>query len=80
MRRILAFHGYKAGWWLDQVGKVNKGDPEHQEGCDAYAYRQREVCNALKANCSHAWNDVGEWVRLGARMTRSCADSTSLFV
>ncbi|KAI1796696.1 hypothetical protein LXA43DRAFT_1057566 [Ganoderma leucocontextum] len=58
MRRVIAFHGWKAEWWEDYVGRNYQEQPEYLEGANAYAYRQAAIRKAMRDHCRHVWRLV----------------------
>ncbi|KAI1784138.1 hypothetical protein LXA43DRAFT_1067045 [Ganoderma leucocontextum] len=65
MRRVIAFHGRKAEWWEDYVGRNYQEQPEYLEGANAYAYRQAAIRKAMGEHCRDAWRLVFVDVALG---------------
>ncbi|KAI0748683.1 hypothetical protein C8Q80DRAFT_1219730 [Daedaleopsis nitida] len=62
MRRVLAYHEWHSSWWRCQVGQNFVNRPEHQEGADAYAFRQASIRLGIRSRCQKAWHFVDAWI------------------
>lgn len=55
MRRVIAYHGWKAAWWRDQCVLQSQGDPTVLSGLSGYANKQAEICTLVAERCALYW-------------------------
>jgi hypothetical protein len=60
MRRVLAFHEYKARWWEERKGGGRTLIGAHAEGVMAYAARQAKLNRDMSARFQGMWAGVDE--------------------
>ena len=60
MRRVLAFHEYKARWWEERKGGSRTLIGAHAEGVMAYAARQAKLNRDMSARFQGMWAGVDE--------------------
>lgn len=58
MRRVIAYHEWKAGWWRGQStlrSIAGIGDPDILDGVEAYAHKQAFIHECLASKCALYW-------------------------
>jgi hypothetical protein len=55
MRRVIAYHGWKAAWWQDQGALRSHGDATILSGLSAYANKQAAICTRMAEQCALYW-------------------------
>ncbi|KAJ6468859.1 hypothetical protein C8R45DRAFT_1105497 [Mycena sanguinolenta] len=65
MRRILVFLEWRAGWWRELVDNQAVDGVDMKEGFTAYALRQADIQDRMKARFTHDWREVARWIELG---------------
>jgi hypothetical protein len=55
MRRVVAFHEWKAQWWRSQACCRTDGDRHVIHGVTAYAEKQAHLCERLAQSCVTSW-------------------------
>ncbi|TFY58982.1 hypothetical protein EVJ58_g6062 [Rhodofomes roseus] len=62
MRRVQAYHQWKADEWLKKTNPLPMLPADYHEGLSAYAQRQAEVRTSMRLFCQRAWRDVDTYV------------------
>lgn len=60
MRRVAAYCGWKANWWLERVNARPDISPELAEGLSAYAHKQASMFLDLQLRCDNDWASTRE--------------------
>ncbi|KIJ90500.1 hypothetical protein K443DRAFT_116509 [Laccaria amethystina LaAM-08-1] len=55
MRRVLAYHEWRAEWWLEQASRRQNADPSVLSGISAYAQKEASICLHMAARCATYW-------------------------
>jgi hypothetical protein len=55
MRRVIAYHEWKALWWRSQVARRSDTDNSALHGVDAYAEKQAHLSEQLAWRCAEQW-------------------------
>lgn len=55
MRRVVAFHKWKAQWWQSQAYRRTDRDCSIIHGAAAYAEKQAHLCERLAQSCVFSW-------------------------
>ena len=53
MRRVLAYHRWKAAWWKDR--NFFHSDPAIASGISGYAHKQAAICLQMAKQCAVYW-------------------------
>ncbi|TFY52492.1 hypothetical protein EVJ58_g9986, partial [Rhodofomes roseus] len=64
MRRVLAYHKYKADEWESKANVRPALPDDYREGVSAYAHRQADIRTTMQSICEKAWRYVGTWIAL----------------
>ena len=52
---MLAYHEWRAEWWLEQASRRQNADPSVSSGISAYAHKQASICLRMAARCATYW-------------------------
>jgi hypothetical protein len=55
MRRVIAYHEWKAQWWRSQVARGSDTDDSRVHGVTAYAEKQAHLSEQLAWKCAERW-------------------------
>jgi len=55
MRRVIAYHQWKAEWWRECSSVRNHNDPTIASGIFGYAYKQAAICLCMAEQCTISW-------------------------
>jgi hypothetical protein len=55
MRRVIAYHGWKAMWWRDRGALRIQGDATVLSGLSGYANKQAAICTRMAERCAFYW-------------------------
>ena len=55
MRRVIAYHKWRADWWCEHSVTWNHGDPKVSSGISGYAHKQADSCEHLAECCAVHW-------------------------
>ena len=55
MRRVIAYHKWKAAWWRDRSVLRNQGDATLLSGLSGYANKQAALCTHMAERCALYW-------------------------
>ena len=55
MRRVIAYHGWKAEWWRDRGVSRSEGEATVLSGLSGYANKQVSICNQMAERCAIHW-------------------------
>jgi hypothetical protein len=55
MRRVIAYHGWRATWWKDQGALRSQGDNTVLSGLSGYANKQAAICTRMAERCAIYW-------------------------
>jgi hypothetical protein len=58
MRRVIAYHQWRASWWRDQGKRRTNADSTTLHGIVAYAEKQADLCEGLASICATHWLPV----------------------
>ena len=55
MRRVIAYHMWKAAWWRERSSLRSGGDSTILSGLSGYAHKQAAVCSRMAEQCALHW-------------------------
>lgn len=55
MRRVIAYHEWRAGWWRERSTLRTNGDPSILSGLSGYAHKQAALCTRMAERCALYW-------------------------
>jgi hypothetical protein len=55
MRRVIAYHVWKAAWWREQASLRAYGESAILSGLSGYAHRQAAICSRMAEQCALHW-------------------------
>ena len=55
MRRVVAYHKWKADWWRERSSMRSNADPVILSGISGYAHKQADMCTRMADQCALYW-------------------------
>ena len=55
MRRVIAYHEWRAGWWRERSSLRTNEDPSISSGLSGYAHKQATICIRMAEQCAMYW-------------------------
>lgn len=55
MRRVIAYHMWKAAWWQERASLRSYGDLTILSGLSGYAHKQAAICSRMAEQCALHW-------------------------